>query len=297
MIIEDITLKISRFSNISDTVQSKEDLQILYKILSCLYLYSTDNKIFPNVYNDLKYLDEIKLMYDPYFSNETLFHLLEFFIKFDKSFDIKDSILNPSIIIHENIRDQFKIVNLEYIKDKIKKFFAKNPNYNYEDFFSFIFGSPSLKISFSDIVDTKKDEISPKILGNIGFFNEYFEDLCILEETRETGYIGEAFVYEEMKKSKKFKFVKWLALSDVKTSISIELNGKTYYINEQGGHYDIYAEDQKNKKYYVEVKSTNKSYGKLCFLVSQFQFNFAAGTNDNFYFAFVKNARCNPQIL
>ena len=54
---------------------------------------------------------------------------------------------------------------------------------------------------------------------------------------------------------------------------------------------------KKKKKYYVEVKSTNKSYGKLCFLISQFQFNFAAGTNDNFNFAFVKNARSNPQIL
>ena len=43
------------------------------------------------------------------------------------------------------------------------------------------------------------------------------------------------------------------------------MNGKTYYINEIGEHYDIYTEDWENKRYYVEVKST-KFENKLLFL-------------------------------
>lgn len=94
-----------------------------------------------------------------------------------------------------------------------------------------------------------------------------------------------------MNKSKKFKLVKWLALSDVKTNYSIKMNNKTYYINEKGEHYDIYAEDRNNAKLITKYNS------KLLFLISEYQFNFAAGTDDNFYFAFVKDVRSNPQIL
>lgn len=74
------------------------------------------------------------------------------------------------------------------------------------------------------------------------------------------GYKGEAFVYETLIKSGKYVKVVWEAMTDKKKGFHItSCSGQVYYIDEDGKHFDLYAEDKDGVKYYFEVKSTSKS--------------------------------------
>lgn len=208
-------------------------------------------------------------------------------------------------------------------------------------FLKFLGSSEYFKSAFSDLFKEKMEQITPEILANMNLFNKLVENKKILDiinnltsnsnnesiinleqmqqlfailnssdnwdllpgllETFETGYLGEAIVYEALLKSKNYSLIKWMAKSDVETSKSVELNGNVYYIDEKGDHYDLYAEDYENKKHYFEVKSTkyDLSNDKLCFYLSGFQYDFASNLNsdENFYLVLVINTRDDPQIL
>ena len=74
------------------------------------------------------------------------------------------------------------------------------------------------------------------------------------------GYMGEAYVFEDLKAMKCFSKVVWNAKTSNPKSPSIFIrNGKQYHIDEDGGHYDIYTFDKNNKKYYFEIKSSSSS--------------------------------------
>ncbi|KAK8857556.1 hypothetical protein M9Y10_015961 [Tritrichomonas musculus] len=74
------------------------------------------------------------------------------------------------------------------------------------------------------------------------------------------GYHGEGLTYEDIAKMQCFTKIEWNGLSQNRNLASITLNnGNQYFIEEDGEHYDLYAEDSKKDKYYFEVKSTNES--------------------------------------
>lgn len=74
------------------------------------------------------------------------------------------------------------------------------------------------------------------------------------------GYLGEAYVYESLLKMKCFSKVTWNANTKNENNPYVTLNnGTRYFIDEDGDHYDIVAEDFNNIKYYFEIKSTQNS--------------------------------------
>ena len=74
------------------------------------------------------------------------------------------------------------------------------------------------------------------------------------------GYLGEAYVYESLLKMKCFSKVSWNANTKDENNLYVTLNnGNRYFIDEDGDHYDIVAEDSNNIKYYFEIKSTQNS--------------------------------------
>lgn len=94
-----------------------------------------------------------------------------------------------------------------------------------------------------------------------------------------------------------------MAKSDNEKDFSVTLdNGNTYYINENGEHYDIYAKDLDGIKYFIEVKSTSSGNeeNKIWFSLSRMQFDFANKTRDSnshFILALVKNVFESPEFL
>lgn len=87
---------------------------------------------------------------------------------------------------------------------------------------------------------------------------------------RQIGYRGEAIVYQKLQECGCFKHVEWPQLSRTPTSMSVEVGGNEYYINETGEHYDIVATDYDDKKHYFEVKSS--SHDRRQFSLSPQQF-------------------------
>ncbi len=78
-----------------------------------------------------------------------------------------------------------------------------------------------------------------------------------LSYIQKIGYKGEAFVYETLIETGKFKEVIWEAMSKKKSKLSIvSYSGKKYYIEEDGKHYDLRAIDHNGVEFYFEVKSS-----------------------------------------
>lgn len=119
-------------------------------------------------------------------------------------------------------------------------------------------------------------------------------DPCFL-----TGYRGEAFVYEMLQKENKFKKIVWNAMSNNEDNPHVTAaSGNTYYIKEDGLHYDLYAEDSNNNKYYFEVKSTNSDEKKV--QLSNCQIELAkslSNPDEHHYVAVVLNADKSPSVI
>ena len=196
---------------------------------------------------------------------------------FSDLFDEQKEQITPEILAHMNI---FKEI-------------AKNP-----ELLSYL----AISLNTNDETNNKSRDINFSQLQQLlEHLSENRDLLPGFLETFETGYLGEAIVYEFLRNSNKYSKVEWLAKSEDKTDQSVELNGTVYYINEKGEHYDLYAEDFEHKKHYFEVKSTkyHLSSEKLCFYLSGPQYKFASNMNDdeNFYLVLVINTREEPHIL
>ena len=90
--------------------------------------------------------------------------------------------------------------------------------------------------------------------------------------SKKIGIFGEAYIYEFLKNSCRYKNVKWNMLSENGCGEEIEYNGNKYNIIQDNSHYDIIVETDDNNKIYIEVKSTkNKFSKKVPFYLSQKQ--------------------------
>ena len=73
-----------------------------------------------------------------------------------------------------------------------------------------------------------------------------------------TGYMGEAYIYEDLTRLKCFSQISWTAQTDDPENPSIILNnGHRYFIHDKGGRFDINATDFVGIQYYIEIKSTS----------------------------------------
>ena len=114
---------------------------------------------------------------------------------------------------------------------------------------------------------------------------------------KKRGISGEAYIYELLLKSGKYKRVKWLMLSETNSGESFEYNGKVYNINGDS-HYDILVETFDNHKFYIEVKSTKDKFGKkVPFYLSRKQIEMIKSIKspDKYILAVVLDVFMNPK--
>ena len=116
---------------------------------------------------------------------------------------------------------------------------------------------------------------------------------------RRTGITGEAYIYELLKNSGKFKNVKWNMLSETGKGENFEYKGKNYKIDWDYSHYDILVETYDGRNLYIEVKSTRHEYennNKIPFFISHKQIEAMEKTQypNEYILAIVFNAMYNP---
>lgn len=115
---------------------------------------------------------------------------------------------------------------------------------------------------------------------------------------KRTGNSGEAYIYELLKNSGKYKNVKWKMLSENGLGELFEYNGKKYHIISDDSHYDIEVETFEKSKLYIEVKSTKGKFGKkVPFYISckQIEMMKSIKSPDKYILAVVFNVMDNPK--
>ncbi len=113
------------------------------------------------------------------------------------------------------------------------------------------------------------------------------------------GLSGEAYIYELLLNSGRFRKVKWNMLDFIGPGEYFIFNGNTYFIAlNSGKHYDILVETFTNRKIYIEVKSTRGEFGnKIPFYISYKQIEMMKSTQppDEYLLAIVFNVLENPK--
>jgi len=213
----------------------------------------------------------------------------------------KKSNITVDVIIDEQARETLVNIRNEYNDDevkqlitnsnKIKKIIKDMEFSNYESSQSSVIGSgsKSIKITYGSGMDHSKYDSLFESFIRYGDF--YFEN-----KNEETGIIGEAYIYELLRDSGKFKNVIW-KMEDNYNGRRFRYNGTTYYIRPDGSHYDIEVETFNNCRFYIEVKSTKYELGnKVPFFISKKQIDMMKLTEypNKYILAIVFNAMSNP---
>lgn len=102
------------------------------------------------------------------------------------------------------------------------------------------------------------------------------------------GYMGEAYIYEELIKFGCFSKISWTAeTNDIENPSIILNNGHRYFIHDKGGRFDICAIDFQGNEYYIEVKATmhDQRDAKIC----PKQQKFASELNNLNHFSILAN--------
>ncbi|OUM57448.1 hypothetical protein PIROE2DRAFT_17572 [Piromyces sp. E2] len=131
--------------------------------------------------------------------------------------------------------------------------------------------------------------------NNFRCFIKYYNDTL----NKRIGNCGEAYIYELLRNSGKYKSVRWCMLNENGNEI-LEYRGKTYTIMESGLHYDILVETMDNRNIFIEVKSTRYEYeygNKVPFYLSQQQIRYMEKTiyPDEYVLAIVFDVMNNPK--
>ena len=155
-----------------------------------------------------------------------------------------------------------------------------------------------IKVILNDEIASNEKDIDfyKKSFDNIF---QYGDDLDFENSfNKKTGNFGEAYIYELLKNSGKYKNVIWKMLSTNENGEDIEINGKVYNVIPDDSPYDIVVETFDNYKLYIEVKSTRKNMGnKVPFYISQRQIDMMERTKppDKYILAIVFNVMDAPR--
>jgi hypothetical protein len=132
----------------------------------------------------------------------------------------------------------------------------------------------SINISFNSEI-TKDKTLYDFFQNSLSPFLQYGGDFDFGYENpinKKTGISGEAYIYELLSNSGKYKNIKWNMLDNTGKGEKFEYNGKNYQIYCDVSHYDILVETLDGRKIYVEVKSTRYEFNnKVPFYLSQKQ--------------------------
>ena len=103
---------------------------------------------------------------------------------------------------------------------------------------------------------------------------------------KRTGICGEAYIYELLKNTGKYKNVKWNMLSKNGVGEKFEFGGKVYNIINDYSDHDILVETYDGRTIYIEVKTTKYKFEnnkKVPFYLSRNQINKMRSSNANEY--------------
>lgn len=262
-------------------------------------------------------------------SNEILYHDIcmkidhDIYMKIDKL--LKEKYDNP-INHNENFKSGARDLIEEYFdeigEDKAKTYFPNTFSEKDRITLNIIFDRETRK-NITE-VEKKYNGIMQKILKNpklaekikngelsdrnynsepVMVYN-YGDDFDFSDENpinKKTEISGEAYIYELLLDSGKFKSVTWMMQSKSGDGEDFEYKGKKYKINpDDGSHYDIVCETNNDCKIYIEVKSTRYEYAhgdKVPMFLSQKQIDTMEKTNspNEYILAVVFNVMENPQ--
>ena len=141
--------------------------------------------------------------------------------------------------------------------------------------------------------------------NSINFYNVTCRDILNfgndfdfeLPENKKIRICGEAYIYELLLNSKKYKKVKWNHLSETLIGEPFEYNGKKYKIVPCFSDYNILVESFDNHKLYIEVKtSENKFSNRVHSFICKRQMEKMKSTKppDKYILALVFNIRNKP---
>ena len=225
-----------------------------------------------------------KKLEDKALNSKKINKYLEFEKKYGK--DAISKLLDSSDkekIVSDLIKDEELLNNLsKYNIDSFKIFFKNPKTLNgilngeisdnlYSSSSKITSENKSINISFNS--EITKDKVLFNFFQNsLPSFLQYAGDFDFGNENsvnKRTGVSGEAYIYELLSNSGKYKSVKWNMLGNTGQGEDFEYNGKLYKIHCDGSQYDILVETFEGRKIYVEVKSTkNKFNNKVPFYLS-----------------------------
>jgi len=189
--------------------------------------------------------------------------------------EIKELLKNNKLLnnrINLSEFDDNEIDNLVKNSHEIKKFlknieFSKNKTdlSNSEVIGS---GLNSIKIIYNSGIKSYEKGLYNEVFSNI---IKYGNDFYFENRNENTGITGEAYIYELLLNSGKFKNVTWKMMNF--NGRKFDYNGTVYYIQPDDSHYDIEVETFSNSKFFIEVKSTKNelSNKKVPFFISKKQ--------------------------
>jgi len=131
----------------------------------------------------------------------------------------------------------------------------------------------SINISFNSEI-TKDKALCDFYRNSLSSFLYYASDFDFGNSNpiKIIGASGEAYIYELLSSSRKYKNVKWNLLDNSGKGEDFEYNGKHYKIHNDFSHYDILVETFDDRKIYVEVKSSKNSFSnRVPFYISHKQ--------------------------
>ena len=265
----------------------------------------------PNNFTDKKYKEAVNYLIEEYFEEIGDIKAKNYF---PKIYNNKENIILNVIYdkqTRKNITELGKkfgnnsisviLENSEVIKALMngelsdKNFHNKNNDLSNNASFTLKNG---IKVILNDEIASNEKDIDfyKKSFDNIF---QYGDDLDFENSfNKKTGNFGEAYIYELLKNSGKYKNVIWKMLSTNENGEDIEINGKVYNVIPDDSPYDIEVETFDNYKLYIEVKSTRKNMGnKVPFYISQRQIDMMERTKppDKYILAIVFNVMDAPR--
>ena len=167
----------------------------------------------------------------------------------------------------------------------------------YKKYFVVKKGAKKIKISYNN--DLIQDDTINFYQSTFNDVINYGDDLDFGNTIKKiSGNSGEAYIYELLKSSKKYKKVEWKMLDETGKGKEFEYRGKKYNLSNDYSHYDIIVETFENYKLYIEVKSTICKFGnKVPFFLSPKQIKTMESINppDKYILAVVFDVMINPK--
>ena len=261
-------------NNLSELSKNENIQNIVKTLLNKKRSSSSLNDINENIkelYKDEKNINQ-NLELEEKIGNEATPKLLEN--------PIKEKFISD-LIKDEEIYNNFSKYNMDSLKKLLKNPKILNSilngelsDYSYSTSSKVTSENKSINISFNSEI-TKNKPLLDFYRSSLSPFLQYAGDFDFGYENpinRKTGISGEAYIYELLSNSGKYKSVKWNMLDNTGHGEDFEYNGKHYKIHSDGSHYDILVETFDGQKIYVEVKSTRNIFtNKVPFYLSQKQ--------------------------